>query len=145
METDYNRTNDAMDALSDSLQDGSSEMSNLEIVFQQFCQDQGLDYEDFEPEASPTGMYFACGNEEYSVMDEYEAGSLFNDRMDDYIDECVLSEIPDHLRFYFDSAAFKRDVELSDGRGPTMATYDGHEHEYFAPNCNTAYYIYRTN
>ena len=122
-----------------------SELSNLEIVFQQFCQDQSLDYEDFQPEESSTGLIFACGNEEYSVMDEDEAEELFKEMLDNYIDDCVLSQIPDHLRFYFDRDAFVRDVELGDGRGPTMATYDGHEHEYFAPNSNTAYYIYRTN
>ena len=122
-----------------------SELSNIEIVFQQFCQDQGLDYEDYEAEEWDGIVNFSNGSEEYSVMDESEAESAFDERMDDYIDECVLSEIPDHLHFYFDSEAFKRDVQLSDGRGPTMASYDGHEHEYFAPNCDTAYYIYRTN
>ena len=122
-----------------------SELSNLEIVFQQFCQDQGLDYEDYEAEEWDGIVNFSNGSEEYSVMDESEAESAFKERLDDYIDECVLSQMPDHLRFYFDRDAFVRDVELGDGRGPTMATYDGHEHEYFPPNSNTAYYIYRTN
>ena len=122
-----------------------SELSNLEIAFQQFCQDQGLDYEDFEAEEWDNIVNFSNGSEEYSVMDESQAETSCYERMDDYIDECVLSQIPDNLRFYFDSETFKRDVELSDGRGSTMAPYDGHEHEYFAPNSNTAYYIYRTN
>ena len=128
-----------------------SELSDLENVFRQFCQDQGLDYEEFEAEEWDGIVNFSNGSEEYSVMDESQAETAFDERMDDYIDEyideCILSKIPDNLRFYFDfdSEAFKRDVELSDGRGPTMATYDGHEHEYFPPNSNTAYYIYRTN
>lgn len=86
---------------------------------------------------------FEINGEEYLVLTDDEADSAFRDSLESYIDDVVLPEIPEAYRTYFDSEAFIRDVELSDGRGPTLATYDGAEEaekvggEWF--------YIYRVN
>jgi hypothetical protein len=86
---------------------------------------------------------FEYGKEEYMVLTDEESDSAFSDSLDNYIDDCILCQLPENLRSYFDNEAFKRDVELSDGRGPTLAGYDG------AEECEKVdgvwFYIYRTN
>ena len=86
---------------------------------------------------------FSVNSREYFVLDDYDADKKFNQYMDDYIDDCVLSEIPENYRKYFDDKAFKKDVLDSNGRGSTLATYDGEELEKMVNG--TFYYIYRTN
>ena len=61
---------------------------------------------------------------------------------ENYIEECILPEIPDNLQYYFNNEAWKRDAKM-DGRGHSLATYDGAEYEETVNN--TTYYIYRTN
>lgn len=120
----------------------------LDNLFRQFCEDQGLDYDDYDSEDTSNGLSFSSGNEEYRLLDECEAEDLFNETLDNYIDDCILSQIPQNLRYYFDSEAFKRDVQLNEGRGPTLAPYDGIEHEYFFRDPSDRFvsvYIYRIN
>jgi len=127
------------------------DMESLKMVFKTHCEENGLTYDEYTPVETSGGAIFASDAEEYSVMDEDSADEMFNDMLDQHIEDCILSEIPEHLHYYFDSHSFKRDVQINDGRGPTMASYDGHEHEYFIPNpedCqypHIAYYVYRIN
>jgi hypothetical protein len=88
---------------------------------------------------------YECENEpgEYLVLTDSEADVAFEQSVENYVDECVLTEIPERYRFYFDTAAFVRDVEMNDGRGPTLAGYDGAENEEQIDG--TWYYIYRVN
>ena len=85
---------------------------------------------------------FEYGNKEYLVCDDGEADRLNDLSIDSYIDDCVLPEIPEAYRNYFDDEKFKRDCAY-DGRGHNLATYDGCENEETV-NGET-YYIYRTN
>ena len=80
---------------------------------------------------------------EYLVVTDDEANELFDEYMRSYIDECVLSEIPQNLRCYFDEERFTRDVKIGDGRGPSLAAYDGEECEQKIGD--EWFYIYRTN
>jgi len=85
---------------------------------------------------------FEYGSEEYMVLTDSEADDAWNESLDNYIDECILPEIPETYRNYFDSDAWKRDAKY-DGRGHTLSSYDGEEHEE-----NIAgewFYIYRVN
>jgi len=75
---------------------------------------------------------------EYLVVEDDEADRIWDEYMENYIEECVLDQLPDNLRGYFDNEAFKRDA-AHDGRGHTLASYDGHE------NFEGDFYIYRTN
>ena len=81
------------------------------------------------------------GIEIYCLTDN-EADDLWDNMIDDYIDDCVLPDLPEAYRFYFDDEAFKRDCSF-DGRGHTIASYDGNETEVKIGN--EWYYIYRTN
>ena len=80
--------------------------------------------------------------EEYIVCTDEEADSLMDDALENYIDEVILSEIPEPYRNYFDNEGWKKDAK-DDGRGHALATYDGEENEEEVNG--TTYYIYRTN
>jgi hypothetical protein len=80
---------------------------------------------------------------EYQVLTDREADDAFKASIESYIDECVLEQIPEAYRGYFDAEAFTRDVELGDGRGPTLASYDGAENEQQVNG--TWYYVYRVS
>ena len=62
-------------------------------------------------------------------MTDAEADEMFQENMDNYIDEVVLPEIPAPYDMYFDYEKFIRDVKLEQGRGPTLAAGDGEEVE----------------
>lgn len=85
--------------------------------------------------------YEYCG-EEYIVATDEEADEIEDEKLDDYLEECIYPELPENLRFYFDDDAWKRDARM-DGRGHIISTYDGDENYVYVNG--TAYYIYRTN
>lgn len=88
------------------------------------------------------GETFTYSNQEYLVLTDDEADTKNDESIDNYIDECILPEIPERYQFYFDDEKFKRDARM-DGRGSNLAGYDGAEE---SQNVNdTTYYIYRTN
>lgn len=79
---------------------------------------------------------------EYRILTEDEADEAWEESLDNYIEECILPEIPKTYHFYFDEKAWKRDARM-DGRGHALNSYDGTEYEI---KFNDAYYfIYREN
>ncbi len=87
--------------------------------------------------------YDADGGE-YLVLSESERESVAAERLESYIDECLLEGVADTIAQYFDRAAWKRDALLSDGYGHTISSYDGEEHEICTED-GSSLYIYRTN
>lgn len=90
------------------------------------------------------GSTFEVGNAEYMVLDEDEADEVWEEQLDNYLDECVLPELPESLQGYFDRDAWKRDAR-HDGRGHCLASYDGEEHEYQDGDTGSWFYVYRMN
>ena len=88
---------------------------------------------------------FTCSEApgEYAVMTEDERETAADQYLENYIDECLLPEMPETARYYFDHEEWKRDAIMSDGYGHTLASYDGHEHEQQIDG--VWYFIYRTN
>ena len=89
----------------------------------------------------------SCGSMEYLVVTDDETDKLWDDALESYIDECILPEMPEHLRNYFDDESWKRDARY-DGRGHCLATYDGDENEEDVIDIDgdkVTLYIYRTN
>jgi len=82
---------------------------------------------------------FEINGNEYLVLDDSEATDLAEELIDSLLDECVLNEVPEELKHYFDRERFTEDCIRIDGRGHTISSYDGEEHE------QGNYYIYRTN
>lgn len=100
-----------------------------------------------EPDAIEVSSYdeacMTCDGAEYRVLTDSDADSAADEYLESYIDDCVLSELPEQYRGYFDSDKFKRDVLLGDGRGPQLASYDGAENEQQIDG--EWFFIYRTN
>lgn len=82
------------------------------------------------------------GKEEYLVVTDDEADKLWDDYLENYIDECIIPEVPSQYQGYFDREAWKKDA-YHDGRAHSLSTYDGDEHEEEVEGTN--YFIYRTN
>lgn len=80
--------------------------------------------------------------EEYEVLTDSEADDRWEEELDYYIEECIMPELPEHLRNYFDEDAWKSDAKY-DGRGHSISRYDGEEYEETVNG--TTYYIYRQN
>lgn len=85
---------------------------------------------------------FEADGGEYLVLTDDEADEAWNDSLDNYIDDCILPEIAEPYRMYFDDEKWKDDAKV-DGRGHSLASYDGGE-DYEDIN-GTTYYIYRVN
>jgi len=79
---------------------------------------------------------------EYIVVDDDEGDVLWDEYLDNYIEDCVLCELPEQYRRYFDDEKFKQDCRI-DGRAHSLSTYDGDENEYTVDS--ETFYFYRTN
>ena len=82
----------------------------------------------------------ATNSHMYLVADDETCDELWDADLDSYIEECILDELPDHLRFYFDEECWKRDAKF-DGRAHSLARYDGNE--YCETVDNQEFWIYR--
>lgn len=91
-------------------------------------------------EAQYTDNAFEVSDETYLVLTDGEADVAWEQELGRYIDECILPEMPEHLRPYFNEDAWKHDAR-GDGRAHSLATYDGDENE--AEIDGEVYYIYR--
>ena len=86
---------------------------------------------------------FECNNMKFLVVDEEEAEQKATESIENYIDDCVLSGIPERYHSYFDSEQFIEDCINIDGIAHTLSTYDGNEYEVEIDE--DVYYIYRTS
>lgn len=114
----------------------------MDVIHWKNEQDGYIDFENLV-EIDEYCRYFTYENEEYLILSDRAANEEFRERAEDYIDTCILSEIPERYHIYFDREAFIKDCYL-DGRGHSLAGYDGEEREETLPNGET-YYLYRTN
>jgi hypothetical protein len=83
------------------------------------------------------------GDQEFLVVTDDEADQLWEERLDNYLEECIYPELPDNLVNYFDDEAWKRDARF-DGRGYSLSSYDGIEYEETVYDTET-FNIYRVN
>lgn len=63
---------------------------------------------------------------EYLVVTDGEADTLWDEDLENYLDECILPEVPELSQRYFDREAWKKDAR-SDGRAHSLDRYDGDE------------------
>ena len=89
-------------------------------------------------EITDNHSYFETPEGDYMVLTDYESDVAWEASIDSYIDECILPELPERYQMYFDRKQFHYDAQM-DGRGHSLSTYDGIEHElegnYFAYQC----------
>lgn len=86
------------------------------------------------------GNTFSFGGRDYLVCTDEEADQEQDAELENYIDECILPELADQYRRYFDNEAWKADAR-HDGRGHALGRYDGNECEQKIDQ--TMYFLYR--
>lgn len=107
--------------------------------------EEGQTLDDFLSQLTSTDYdqnRFEIGEQEYLVLTDSEADEAWEESLDNYIDECILPELAEPYRQYFDSEGWKEDASM-DGRGHSLNHYDGSEYDQTVNG--TDYYIYRTN
>lgn len=77
---------------------------------------------------------------DYIAGDDDEMNDMWDEALDNYLEDCVYPDLPDFARRYFDDEAWKRDARF-DGRSHSLNMYDGSELEYSING--TYYYAYR--
>ena len=78
----------------------------------------------------------------WSVLTDEEADDKWNEYLNNYIEECILPDLPETAQIYFDKDSWIKDAKY-DGRGHSLSSYDGNE-ESCTIN-GTEYYLYRNN
>lgn len=79
---------------------------------------------------------------EYMVLTDEEADDKLEEYLDNYLENCIYPELSGTARAYFNDEAWREDARM-DGRGNSLASYDGAENNEEVDG--TTYYIYRTN
>jgi len=87
------------------------------------------------------GDTYTIGKHEYLVLTDREADEAARERVEEIYYECYEYTIPENLREYVDVERWTSDVLQYDGRGPQLASYDGHEREQ--PYYGQYYFIYK--
>lgn len=85
---------------------------------------------------------FQYDNEEYLVVTDDEADDLWDEDLNNYLEECIYPELPENIRNYFDEEKWKNDARY-DGRAHSLSRYDGNEDTEEVEG--EIYYIYRQN
>lgn len=77
---------------------------------------------------------------DYLAGDDEQMDAEWDEYLENYIDECILPEVNENYRKYFDNEAWKDDAK-GDGRAHSLNSYDGTEEE--AKINDTYYFAYR--
>lgn len=80
--------------------------------------------------------------ETYLILDDDEADDKWEEALDDYVEQVILPELPNHYQNYFDDEKWKDEARY-DGRGRPLSPYDGNEYEESVDGTN--YFLYRQN
>ncbi len=85
---------------------------------------------------------FTAEGGEYAVGTDEEADAAWDEALDSYIDECIMTELREPLSNYFDRKAWKCDARM-DGRGHALSSYDGNEYDADDPISGWNYIIFQ--
>lgn len=85
---------------------------------------------------------FTINDCDWLICTESEADEEWDASLDNYIEECVLPEIPEQYQGYFDSEKWKRDAQ-TDGRAHSLALYDGEEIDLTDPVSGDEFVAFR--
>lgn len=108
---------------------------NSSITFDEYCTNHLTEVEDYNENDY---------NNDYMVLTGEEADKMLDEELENYIDECILPELNESYRQYFDNEAWKADARHG-GRGHSLGRYDGEENEETVSDDlgKYTYYIYR--
>lgn len=101
----------------------------IEIIFKALTEENLLTDIELSDIEEISDSEFCVDGETWRIMSEPDYQVYSNELINDYIDECVLPEIPDYLQSYFDTEKFIRDIDYAGDRDGLVAIYDGAVHE----------------
>jgi len=110
-----------------------TERADIDVNFQIFCSYNFIKVEEYDSKNY---------NNDYLVLTDSEAEDKWEEALNNYLEDCIYPELTGNLANYFDDDKWKQDARY-DGRGHSLASYDGEEHEESVNN--TTYYIFRIN
>ena len=84
----------------------------------------------------------AIDDSNWIVTTDDEADELWEESLNQYLDDCVLPELPESAQYYFNRDDWVSDAKM-DGRGHSLSSYDGEE--FYQTINGTTYYLYRCN
>ena len=84
---------------------------------------------------------FSAEGSDWLVVDDEEADEIWEEDLENYIDECILPEMDVMHRDYFNREAWMQDTKNLGERGSSLNRYDGVEH--YEKIDDTTYYIYQ--
>jgi hypothetical protein len=111
-------------------------------TFLEWLQQNGTLIEDEIVQSTYNENLFEYGSEEYLVCTDDEADELWEESLDNYLEECIYPELQGNLKNYFDDEKWKQDAKF-DGRGHSLSGYDGREN--YEDVDGETFYIYRQN
>lgn len=114
------------------------EETAYDYIFEEWLDRECTNVEIHELDAYDENDY----DQKYKVYTDSEADDEWELKLEQYVDDCILQELPKQYRPYFDSEAWKQDAKYN-GRGTTLSSYDNQEIEQTVNG--TTYYLYRQN
>lgn len=87
-----------------------------------------------------SGNNWEVQGESFLAGDDSDMDDEWDDNLEQYIDDCILPELPETAQRYFDKESWKNDAK-HDGRGHSLNRYDGGEDEQNI--LGTIIYIYK--
>jgi len=78
----------------------------------------------------------------YMVYTDEEADAAQVENLENVLEHCILLDLPETARDYFNRAAWIEDAKI-DGRGHNLASYDGEENEITDPETKQEFFAYR--
>jgi hypothetical protein len=97
----------------------------IEIIFKALTEENlisGIEISDIEEISEDE---FIVDGETWRIMSEPDYQVYSDEIINEYIDECVLPEIPEYLQSYFDADAYIRDIDYAGDRDGLVAPHDG--------------------
>lgn len=136
-----------IERLIDSIRDDDGSAENCDVALLKFLHDEGetdLWFDDLCTDGDFYGSPLTSvgRNRQYAVIESDDIEGVFAKHIEAFVDDCVLPDIPEAYRNYFDTEKYTRDVEANDGYGG-MATYDGNDNEVVVDG--KYYHIFRMN
>lgn len=107
------------------LKDRISDDTFTGIALAKHCDISPNDLSDIENDRD---NHWSVQREEFLAGDDADMDDEWDDSLDNYLDECVLPELPENAQRYFDRDSWKSDAKM-DGRGHSLNRYDGGEDE----------------
>lgn len=135
MSTDNANKTELKNAIIERL--GDFELDNTEEMAEFIVNNYIKDFETLQRAEFSEGNLYSeptldiAGVEPYTIqiLPYSDAEEALDEYLDNYIDDCILPEIPKHLQNYFDIESWKKDAEM-DGLYNALSGHDGNGNEW---------------